>query len=195
MASLLSPGRNLVLVGMMGTGKSTVGRILAGRLDRPFVDTDAAIETRTGRTVAQLFAELGERRFRALEAEEVRGVAALRGQVVAVGGGAVLDPANVTHLRGTGDLVLLDGDPAALAARIAAQQGDDPARPLLAAHADPAAALAALRRAREDAYLAAASHTIDTTAADPDEVADAVLWWARLVPGLLTPPERATLPT
>jgi shikimate kinase len=148
MASLLSPGRNLVLVGMMGTGKSTVGRILARRLDRPFVDTDAAIEARTGRTVAQLFAELGERRFRALEAEEVRRVAALRGQVVAVGGGAVLDPANVTHLRGTGDLVLLDGDPAALAARIAAEQGDDPVRPLLAAQADPAAALATLRRAQ-----------------------------------------------
>lgn len=193
MASLLSPGRNLVLIGMMGTGKSTVGRILARRLDRPFVDTDAVVAARAGRTVADLFAELGERRFRALESEVVRGAAALRGQVVAVGGGAVLDPGNVTHLRGTGDLVLLDGDPAALAARITAQQGDRPDRPLLAATTDPAARLTALRHDRDDAYLAAASHAIDTTTRTPEEVAEEVLWWARLVPGLLTPPERAAL--
>jgi len=191
--SLLSPGRNIVLVGMMGTGKSTVARIVARRLDRPFADTDARVAARAGRSVAQLFTELGERRFRALEAEEVRWVAALRGQVVAVGGGAVLDSGNVTQLRGTGDLVLLDGDPTELAARIAAQRDDAAGRPLLASAADPAAALAALRAARDEAYLAAASHAVDTTGRSPDEVADDVLWWARLVPGLLTLPERAAL--
>jgi shikimate kinase len=190
--SLLTPGRNLVLVGLMGTGKSTVGRLVAERLDRPFVDTDAALEAGTHRSIAELFAELGERRFRALEGEQVRHAAALRGQVVAVGGGAVLDPGNVTQLRGTGDLVLLDGDPAELAARLTAEVADPAAvRPLLRGPADPATVLAELRARRDEAYLAAASHIVDTTGHTPEEVAEEVLRWARAVPGLLTPAELA----
>jgi len=187
--SLLAPGRNLVLVGMMGTGKSTVGRILAQRLHRPFVDTDTEVEAETGATIAEVFAARGERRFRALEAERIRHVAALRGQVIAVGGGAVLDPANVTQLRGTGDLVLLDADPEELAARIAQQDDEDPdqpVRPLLASAEHPAALLAQIRAQRDLVYLAAASYVVDTTGATPEEVADRVLAWAVGVPGLLS---------
>lgn len=183
--SLLAPGRNLVLVGLMGVGKSTVGRILAERLQRPFTDTDAEVEAAAGATVAEVFGRLGQRRFRALEAERVRHAAALRGQVIAVGGGALLDPGNVTQLRGTGDLILLDADPAELAARIVTEDGTA-SRPLLAGSDDPEAALAALRARREEVYAAAASHLIDTTGRTPQEVADEVLAWASLVPGLLT---------
>lgn len=190
--SLLAPGRNLVLVGLMGTGKSTVGRIIAERLQRPFVDTDADVEAEMGVSIAELFDTLGERRFRALESERIRHVAALRGQVIAVGGGTVVDPRNVTHLRGTGDLVLLDADPDELAKRIAEQEASSPAapeRPLLADAEDPAKALAELRTRRDAAYLAAASHVIDTTGKPPEEVAQAVLDWAVQVPGLLTDEE------
>lgn len=186
--SLLAPGRNLVLAGLMGTGKSTVGRTLAARLDRRFVDTDAEVEAATDSTVAEVFTTLGERRFRALEAERIRHVAALRGQVIAVGGGALLDLANVTHLRATGDLVLLDADPAVLAARIEAEDGGA-SRPLLAG-VEAAAVLTELRERREEVYAAAASHAVDTTGRTPDEVAAEVLAWARLVPGLLTREER-----
>jgi shikimate kinase len=183
--SLLAPGRNIVLVGLMGVGKSTVGRILAQRLQRPFVDTDEEVEAAVGASIADVFARLGQRRFRALEAERVRHVAALRGQVLAVGGGALLDPGNVTQLRGTGDLVLLDADPAELAERIVAEDSGM-SRPLLAGAPDPEAALAALRAEREQVYEAAASHAIDTTGRTPEEVADEVLAWASVVPGLLT---------
>jgi shikimate kinase len=183
--SLLAPGRNLVLVGLMGVGKSTVGRLLAAHLQRRFVDTDAEVEAAAGATVAELFATLGERRFRQLEAERVRHVAALRGQVVAVGGGALLEPANVTHLRGTGDLVLLDADPAELAQRILDEDAGA-SRPLLAGTRDPADVLAELRARRERVYEAAASHAIDTTGRTPEEVAEEVLAWAMAVPGLLT---------
>lgn len=182
--SLLAPGRNLVLVGLMGVGKSTVGRILAQRLERRFVDTDADVEAAAGTTVAELFATVGERHFRALEAERVRHVAALRGQVIAVGGGALLNPSNVTHLRGTGDLVLLDAEPAELAARIAAED-QGASRPLLTGGA-PEARLAELRAQRDAVYAAAASHVVDTTGRTPEEVAGEVLTWAALVPGLLT---------
>lgn len=186
--SLLAPGRNIVLVGLMGAGKSTVGRLLAERLQRHFVDTDAEVEAAAGASIAEVFARLGQRRFRALESERVRHAAALRGQVIAVGGGALLDPGNVTQLRGTGDLILLDAEPAELAARVLAED-KAASRPLLAGSDDPEVVLAALRLRREEVYEAAASHVIDTTGRTPAEVADEVLAWACLVPGLLTSEE------
>ncbi|MPZ87280.1 MAG: AAA family ATPase [Nitriliruptorales bacterium] len=190
--SLLAPGRNLVLVGLMGSGKSTVGAIIADRLQRQFVDTDADVEAEMGVSIAELFATVGERRFRMLEAERIRHVAALRGKVIAVGGGAVVDPRNVTHLRGTGDMVLLDADPEELARRIADERSSSPEapeRPLLAGAEDPTKVLAGLRARRDAAYLAAASHVVDTTDRTPEDVAQAVLDWAAHVPGLLSEDE------
>lgn len=187
--SLLAPGRNLVLIGMMGSGKSTVGSLLAARLGRRFADTDAAVERVAGASVQATFDRAGERVFRALESEEVRKLAALRGQVLAVGGGAVLDPSNVTFLRATGDLVLLDAPPKELAARM----GDDNTRPLLAGAGDPVPRLANLRAERDEVYRAAAAHLVDTHGRTPAEVAERVLEWAISVPGLLTRTEREAL--
>ena len=182
--SVIAPGRNIVLIGLMGAGKSTVGQLLAVRLGRPFVDTDAVVEHDTGSTVAALFAEQGERHFRALESAAVRQVAALRGQVIAVGGGAVLDPGNVTQLRSTGDIVLLDADTALLAQRVGT--GDD--RPLLSG-TSAAQRLEQLRSERAAAYAGAAVHVVDTTDRSPEEVAEAVFVWATNRPGLLSSDE------
>ena len=179
--SVIAPGRNIVLIGLMGAGKTTVGKLLAGMLGRPFVDTDAVIEHGAGTTVTQLFAEHGERHFRTLESAAVRQVAALRGQVIAAGGGAVLDPSNVTHFRSTGDIVLLDADPSLLAQRVGAGDG----RPLLR-DTDPAERLAQLRTERAAAYAGAAIHVVDTTDRTPAQVAEAVLSWAVRQPGLLS---------
>ena len=180
--NLLAPGRNLVLIGMPGSGKTSVGRLLAARLDRPFADTDEMVEAETGMRIADLIVERGERAFREVESAQVRRVAALRGQVVAVGGGAVVDPSSATQLRGTGDLVLLDAEPAQLADRL---QGEGAvARPLLAGD-DLVARLDELRRRRADAYARAATVAVETGGATPDEVADLVLEWAAAKPGLL----------
>ena len=186
MSSVLAPGRNLVLIGMMGAGKTVVGQLLSKRLGRPFADTDAMIEAEAGRTITELFADEGERGFRAREAEAVRWVSALRGQVVAVGGGAILDPGNLTALRATGDLVLLDATPAALAERCTASG----TRPLLADADDIEARLARILDRRRPAYHRAAAHIVDTTGRTPEQVAEAVLTWARTQPGLLTRDER-----
>jgi len=195
-SSILTPGRNLVLIGMMGAGKTVVGRLVAAHLGRPFVDTDALVEAEAHKPIPEIFASEGERGFRAREAAVIRRVSALRGQVVAVGGGAVVDPANVTSLRATGDLILLDAPPEVLARRVAGgvaagstgAGGDH--RPLLAGATDLAARLAEVRDRRDGAYRRAATSTISTTGRSPAEVAAAVLAWARAQPGLLTSEER-----
>ncbi|CAN5297069.1 hypothetical protein BH20ACT9_BH20ACT9_10760 [soil metagenome] len=187
--SVIAPGRNIVLFGMMGAGKTEVGHVVATRLRRPFWDTDDIVEREAGMTVAGIFAERGERAFRRHEAEAVRHVAALRGRVVAVGGGAVLDPDNTTQLRATGDLVWLDAGPAELAERVGDHAGD---RPLLGS-GDAAGLRERLRRLaerREQAYARAADHRIDTSGRSPGEVASALIAWARTRPGLLAPDER-----
>jgi shikimate kinase len=185
--SVLAPGRNIVLLGLMGAGKTAVGQLLAQRLGRPFTDTDGMVEARARMPVAEIFASEGERGFRRREGEAVRQASALRGQVIAVGGGAVLDPANVTHLRSTGDLVWLAASVEALAQRI----GDDPgpARPLLSAGGDVTQRLALLKAEREAAYTAASSAVIDTDGKTPDDIAEAVLEWVRTRPGVLTKQE------
>lgn len=171
-----APGtpRNLVLIGPMGAGKSTVGRLVAHRLGLRYVDTDALVCQATGRTIAELFATQGEAAFRALEAEAVAEVCRRSGLVISLGGGAVTDPDNVARLRSSAVVVMLDGSPAELAARVerGVRQGS---RPLLAGVDDVEAKLAELRAARAEAYAAAAHLTIDTDGQAPAETADAVV--------------------
>lgn len=184
---VLVPGRNLVLIGLMGAGKTTVGELVAERLGRPFADTDAIIESESGMTIREVFDTRGEREFRGLEAEAVRRVSALRGQVVAVGGGAIADPANRTSLRATGDLVWLDADPHTLAGRVSGGEG---VRPMLDGSADVAGRLAELHARRARDYARAAALQVDTTGRSPEEIADTILDWANRRPGLLAREER-----
>jgi shikimate kinase len=151
-------------MGFMGTGKSEVGRRLAQRLGRAFVDTDQLVEERAGKRVAAIFAEDGEPAFRAFERDAVADAAGRGRAVVAVGGGAVLDPENVRRLREGGILVHLTARPDVLLARI----GDGGARPLLAK--DPAGTVRRLLVERGPAYAAAADMTVDTSDRTANEV-------------------------
>ena len=99
---------NLVLIGMMGCGKSTCGRLLAQRLGRELVDTDLLIQQQQGRTIPDIFAREGEAYFRDLEAQAVAEVSQRTGLVIATGGGAILREENVRHLRQNGRLYFLD---------------------------------------------------------------------------------------
>lgn len=103
--------QNIVLIGMMGCGKTTVGRLLAQRLECPMADTDALIEERTGRTIPDIFAADGEARFRALELELCRELAGQRGLVVACGGGLPLQDGAISALKENGLVFWLDRDP------------------------------------------------------------------------------------
>lgn len=161
------PPPNIVLTGFMGTGKSTVGRLVAARLGRTFVDTDELIEARHG-PVAEIFAEHGEHRFRAIEREVAAELGGQRGLVVATGGRMLLDPANEESLGATGIVVCLRADVEALVARLGTEADH---RPLL--RGDPEARIRQLLAERAPAY--ARFPQVGTDARTPDEVADAVI--------------------
>ena len=105
---ILREKRNLVLIGMPGSGKTTVGKIAASKLGRKIVDLDEMIQNIAGKPIREIFAQDGEAAFRELEAQAVREIAGLTGLVIATGGGCVLRPENVDRLRRNGLLFLLD---------------------------------------------------------------------------------------
>lgn len=161
---------HLVLVGMMASGKTSVGRRVARALGRDFLDSDDQVEARTGRTVREIFESDGEAAFRVLEAEAL--AAALdRAEpvVVAAAGGVVLNPENRRLLRRAGTVVWLHADPSLLAGRV----GSSDHRPLLGD--DPAGVLARMERDREALYREVADHVLDVGERSPDEAAEAVL--------------------
>ncbi|HNR93612.1 MAG TPA: shikimate kinase [Kiritimatiellia bacterium] len=98
---------NIMLVGFMGTGKTTVGRMLAERLNKTFVDMDHKIEERAGKKIADIFAQEGEAHFRALERALVQELAQEENLVVAAGGGVVLNPMNLEDFSKTGHVICL----------------------------------------------------------------------------------------
>lgn len=160
---------HLVLVGLMGSGKTTVGRVLARRLGRPFVDSDEVIEARTGRTVREIFESDGEDAFRKLEAAVLaEALADPTPAVVAAAGGTVLAEANRRCMEASGTVIWLRADPGVLVERATA--GDH--RPLL--DGDPAGVLASMAAAREALYDEVADHVVDVAGKDPEAVADEI---------------------
>ena len=159
---------NVVLVGFMGAGKSSVGRILARRLGRCLVETDDMITGREGRSIPEIFAAEGEAYFRAAEDEALRLLALKRGEVIATGGGLPCRPGRPEALAALGTVVWLTGDFDALYQR--ALRGGE--RPMLAGRTREE--VLALCRAREPFYAQAAL-TVDTTSLGPDQVAARII--------------------
>lgn len=171
-----SPAPNIILTGFMGTGKTSVGRAAAERLGWPFVDLDDLIVARAGKSIPEIFAQDGEPAFRALEAALCREMGEPAGRVVAVGGGAVVDPANREALARGGALICLDAEPETLVRRI----GDDANRPMLAGDDRPARVRELLAR-RAAAYAAIPVH-LDTTHLTIEAAAERVLGMAAGLP-------------
>lgn len=157
--------KNLVLIGMPGSGKTKLSKLLAQRLGMAAVDTDALVESHAGRTIPELFAAYGEARFRDLETAAVKEAAAMTGVVIATGGGVVLRVENMAALAKTGVIVFRDRDPAAIA-------GENHAgRPLIGSDRDR---VFRLYRERLPLYQRYAHHIIphtDTVEAAADLIA------------------------
>jgi shikimate kinase len=150
------------LVGMMGSGKTTVGVLAAQILGLPFVDTDAVVMESTGRTISELFAE-GEAVFRGAESDVIASTAGIRRSVVATGGGAILSRENVAVMSGSGTIVLLHVDAETIAERVDLTLD----RPLL----NSPGAVARVLADRLSIYEDVADHVVSTVGRSPREVA------------------------
>ena len=153
----MNPAPNLVLVGPMGAGKTSIGRRLAERFGLQFVDADHHIEHRTGATITAIFEHVGESGFRERERCALSELLAGEGQLVATGGGAVLDAENRRRMRERGFVVYLSAGLEAQMKRLAR----DRSRPLLQ-RADREQVLRDLAQAREPLYREVADLTMDT---------------------------------
>jgi shikimate kinase len=148
---------HVILVGLPGSGKSTVGAAAAEKLARAFLDLDAEIERREGRAIVEIFAERGEAYFRGLERQLTEELAVTGNMIVAPGGGWVTNPEVVALVRPPATLIYLKSRPASALARLGAHRT---ARPLLV-RPDPLGELTRLLAARREAYMAA-DHVVDT---------------------------------
>lgn len=166
-----APPGHLVLVGLMGTGKSTIGRIVAERLGRRFCDSDQEIERRTGKTVREIFAAEGEQAFRDLETEVLRdALAEAEPSVIAAAGGVVLRTTNREALRAAGSRVVwLLADPEVLIERVSS----GPHRPLL--DGDPETVLRRMATDREELYREVADAIVSVDGRSIHEVVEAVM--------------------
>ena len=158
---------NLALAGFMGTGKSTVGPLVAKQLGWRFLDTDAIIEARAGRSIPQIFAESGEANFRAREAHACADAFAGCHRVIALGGGALLSAQTRALVEANSVLICLDADLDELLARV----GHDATRPLFHADRDKLAALYAARAP----HYASLPHHVSTAGRSPAAVAEEVI--------------------
>ena len=159
---------NIILVGFMGTGKTTVGKLVAKHLGKSFIDMDNVIEEKTGKTIPAIFDEDGEKHFRDLERKVAMDLSQKRNLVVATGGGIVLNQDNIKDFAAHGVVVCLSARPEIIMQRVST----DCHRPLLEG-SDKYNRLLSILDARRDLY-AAIPCQVDTTDLTPDEVVDRV---------------------
>ena len=157
---------NIVLTGFMGTGKTTVGKLLAAQLTYTFVDTDAMIEEQAGRSIPRIFAESGEAAFREIERDVAKQLAERDQLVISTGGGMMVDPANVAALSRTGRIFCLVATPEEILSRITGD--DDHVRPLLDTP-NPSKRIVEILSQREQMY--GQFPQVQTTNKQPSDVA------------------------
>ncbi|MDE3036181.1 MAG: shikimate kinase [Nitrospirota bacterium] len=158
---------NIVLIGYRGTGKSSVGKVLAERLGRRLISTDAEVVRRAGLSIPEIVTQSGWDHFRDLESEVCQDLAGQDGLIIDTGGGAVLRPQNVARLKTNGTLFWLTADVATIAARI----GGDSQRPSLTGSKSFLEEIDDVLRERTPIYAAAADHVVAT---DGRSLADVV---------------------
>lgn len=162
---------NIALIGFMGVGKTAVGKLLAKKLGRKFIEMDALIELKAGKSIPKIFQQDGEIAFRELEIRVTKEVAGGENVVIACGGGIVLNKINIDRLREKGKIVYLTASPKAILKRVASEKGQ---RPLLEVD-DPALAIRNLLKFRKPFYERAADVTINTAKLDIDAVAEQII--------------------
>ena len=162
---------SIALIGFMGTGKTVVGKALAERLGKEFIELDALIEQKAGKTIPEIFQQDGEIAFRELEIEAAREVSQKRNVIIACGGGVVLNQINIDRLKQESLIVYLTASPEVILRRTSSDRNE---RPLLEA-ADRASTVKELLEFRQPFYERAAEITIDTSKLGIDSVAGRII--------------------
>ena len=162
---------SIALIGFMGTGKTVVGKVLAERLGKEFLELDALIEQKAGKTIPEIFQQEGEVAFRELEIEAAEEVSRRKNVVIACGGGIVLNKINIDRLKKESLIVYLTALPRVILKRTASDENE---RPLLKAD-NRALAVNELLRFRKPFYERAAGITIDTSKLDIDSVVGQII--------------------
>jgi shikimate kinase len=171
---MMEQDASIFLVGYRGTGKSTVARLVAGRLAWDSIDADDEIERHADKSIADIFAEQGEPAFRSIEASVIAKLAARRRVVIALGGGAVLLAENRSAIRGKGPVIWLTASVDTIESRIAADATTPHRRPNLTASGGRAE-IEALLAQREPRYRECATLIVATDGKTSAEVADEIL--------------------
>ena len=157
---------NLILTGFMGTGKTSLGKLLANRLGRGFVDLDQKIEQDSGMKITEIFAEHGEKYFRKLEKDMVKKVCAKKNLVIATGGGTVKDQENIQILKNSGVIVCLTTEPEEIFSRTE-RRGE---RPVLDNGGEERLATIKKLLAERQKFYEQADYTVDTTDWSPLQI-------------------------
>ena len=162
---------SIALVGFMGTGKTAVGKILAQKLGKEFIELDALIEKKAGKSIPEVFRQDGEIRFRELEIEVTKAITGRKNAVIACGGGAVLNTINIDRLRRECAIVCLTAAPSVILKRTS---NDKVGRPLLAV-ADRLPEIEKLLKFRRPFYERAADITVNTSRLRPEAVVERII--------------------
>ena len=165
--------RNIILVGFMASGKSSVGRALSRRCGWPRVDADEEIVSRAGKPIADIFRDSGEDAFRELERAVVTDICGQTGRIIAVGGGSFIDDENRQTMLDGGTVFYLSARPETIHRRVTKGNPNAPVRPLLGA-GNPLERITELLAERTPAY-SQAHHSVETDGLTPDQVAQAIL--------------------
>ncbi len=165
---------NIVLIGFRGTGKSTVGKLLANRLKRDFIDTDEYIEKTTGKTIKDIFKEEGEEGFRKTEAETIAKLSKMENKIIAAGGGVVLKDENVKSLKSNGFLILLEATPEIIHDRIRQDKKTTQQRPSLT-NKNSFDEIKHLINKRQPLYENAANYTINTSYVSCEDIVEEII--------------------
>ena len=168
----MTPPRNIILVGFMASGKTSVGRALAERTGWTLIDADDVIVARAGKPIHRIFAEDGEPAFREMESQVIADLCAGERQVIASGGGSFVSERNRDGMLAGGRVFFLSASPATILRRVQEEDAGGPIRPLLAVE-DPEARIAELLAQRMPAYTQA-HHTVDTDALTAEGVAERI---------------------
>ena len=162
---------NIILIGMMGSGKTSVGQALSQATNLSFIDTDTMIECRTNMTITHIFQQYGEAYFRYLEAEAAKQAATYSNRIIATGGGIILNPQNMASLKASGFVVYLRCNPIQLYKRTATDHN----RPLLETETEPLVKLEKLLSEREHLYTKYSDFIADADEATIDELSRIIL--------------------